>query len=60
MKKLKVAGIVAVIVVVVAIVAYGTKTFYEYSYKKGYADGVRQELICAASQRDATLAPLCK
>ena len=63
MKKSKKAAKI-VMGAMIIILALGTivsaKFFYDWSYKRGYADGTNNQVLCAAAQKDATLAKLCK
>lgn len=63
MKKSKKAAKI-VMGAMIIILALGTivsaKLFYDWSYKRGYADGTNNQVLCAAAQKDATLTKLCK
>ena len=50
---------VAVLAAIVVLLFVGVKA-YNYVYTQGYEAGTRNTLVCAASERDATLKPLCR
>lgn len=65
MKKPKTKRVAKIVMgAMIIILAIGTlvsaKLFYDWSYKRGYADGTNNQVLCAAAQKDATLTKLCK
>jgi hypothetical protein len=56
-KKISIQVAVGLGVVVVAFLLYKA---YTVVYSHGYEAGVRNALVCAASERDKTLQALCK
>lgn len=50
---------VVTVVVTVVVIYIGYKA-YDYAYKRGFEAGAKNQLICAAGEKDATLKILCK
>ena len=59
-KSIKPIVVGAMTIILLAAITWTSVQLYQWSYKRGYADGTNNQVLCQAALKDNTLAKLCK